>query len=87
MKYSVSIILPVLNEINSLKKTLFTLNKIKIEKEYLIVFSKSLTQKKTKDEINKLKKKYKNLKCFHQIRPFVGGAIDLGIKKAKKNIL
>jgi len=87
MKYSVSIILPVLNEINSLKKTLFTLNKIKIEKEYLIVFSKSLTQKKTKDEINKLKKKYKNLKCFHQIRPFVGGAIDLGIKKAKKKYI
>jgi hypothetical protein len=46
MKYSVSIILPVLNEINSLKKTLFILNKIKIEKEYLIVFSKRFDSKK-----------------------------------------
>jgi GT2 family glycosyltransferase len=27
------------------------------------------------------------LKCFHQIRPFVGGAIDLGIKKAKKKYI
>ena len=87
MKYSVSIILPVLNEINSLKKTLFILNKIKIEKEYLIVFSKSLTKKTTKDAINKLKKKYKNFKSFQQIRPFVGGAIDLGIKKAKKKYI
>jgi hypothetical protein len=45
-----------------------------------------LTQKKTKDAINKLKKKYKNFKSYHQIRPFVGGAIDLGIKKAKKKV-
>ena len=34
-----------------------------------------------------LKKKYKNLKCFSQIRPFVGGAIDLGIIKAQKNFI
>ena len=87
MKYSVSIILPLLNEINSLKKTLFILNKIKIEKEYLIVFSKNLTKKKTINKIYKLKKKYKNFKSFHQIRPFVGGAIDLGIKKAKKKYI
>ena len=48
MKYSISIILPILNEIKSLKK------------------------------------KYKKLKYFKQIRPFVGGAIDLGITKVKK---
>jgi hypothetical protein len=46
-----------------------------------------LTQKKTKDAINRLKKKYKNFKSYHQIRPFVGGAIDLGIKKAKKKYI
>ena len=83
MKYSLSIILPFLNEINSLKKTLSVLNKIKIEKEFLIICSAKLT-KKIKKEITSLKKKYKNLKCYNQSQPFVGGAIDLGLLKAKK---
>ena len=57
MKYSLSIILPFLNEINSLKKTLLILNKIKIEKEFLIIYSAQLTKKKVKKEIFSLKKK------------------------------
>ena len=85
MKYSISIILPILNEINSLKKTLLIINKIKVDKEFIVIYSKKLTKNSVKDEINFLKKKYKNLKYFRQIRPFVGGAIDLGITKAKKN--
>lgn len=84
-KYSISIILPILNEINSLKKTLIILNKIKIEKEYIIIFSKKLTNKNVSNQIFNLKKKYKNLKYFPQKKPFVGGAIDLGITKASKN--
>jgi len=87
MKYSISIILPILNEINSLKKTLLILNEIKIDKEFVIIFSKKLTKKSVKEEIYKLKKKYKNLRYFKQIRPFVGGAIDLGITKAKKKYI
>ena len=86
--YSISIILPILNEIHSLKKTLKILNKInKVDKEYIIIFSKKLTNKSVKKRIFNLKKKYKNLKYFHQIKPFVGGAIDLGIKKASKNFI
>ena len=84
-KYSISIILPILNEINSLKKTLIILNKIKMEKEYIIIFSKKLTNKNVCNQIFNLKKKYKNLKYFPQKKPFVGGAIDLGITKASKN--
>ncbi len=84
-KYSISIILPILNEINSLKKTLIILNKIKIEKEYIIIFSKKLTNKNVSNQIFNLKKKYKNLKYYPQKKPFVGGAIDLGITKASKN--
>lgn len=84
-KYSISIILPILNEINSLKKTLIILNKIKMEKEYIIIFSKKLTNKNVSNQIFNLKKKYKNLKYFPQKKPFVGGAIDLGITKASKN--
>ena len=81
--YSVSIILPILNEINSLKKTIKILEKIKVKKEYLIIFSSKLTNLKVIKEISKLKLKHKNLKYLPQIRPFVGGAIDLGIKLSK----
>lgn len=87
MRYSISIILPILNEIKSLKKTLSILNTIKVEKEFLVIFSKKFTTKKVINEINSLKKKYKNLKCFKQVRPFVGGAIDIGISKSKKKFI
>ena len=87
MKYSISIILPILNEINSLKKTLQILNKIRVDKEFIVIYSNKLTQDLVKDEIHCLKKKYKNLKCLKQIRPFVGGAIDLGIRNTKKNYI
>ena len=87
MKYSISIILPILNEINSLKKTLQILNKIQVDKEFIVIYSNKLTQDSVKDKIYSLKKKYKNLKCLKQIRPFVGGAIDLGIRNTKKNYI
>ncbi len=87
MKYSISIILPLLNEINSLKKTLSILNRIKVDKEYLVIYSNKLTKNSVKNEIKSLKKKYKKLRYFKQIRPFVGGAIDLGITKAKKKYI
>ena len=87
MKYSISIIIPILNEINSLKKTLLIINKIKVEKEFIIIFSQRLTSNLVKNEIVSLKKKYKNLKYFKQIKPFVGGAINTGIIKAKKKFI
>ena len=86
-KYSISIILPILNEINSLKKTLKILNKISVKKEFLIIYSNKLTNNYVKYEILKLKKKYKEIRLKSQQRPFVGGAIDLGIKLAKKNYI
>ena len=52
MKYSISIILPILNEINSLKKTLLILNKIKVDKEFIVIYSNKLTKKSVRDEIN-----------------------------------
>ena len=81
--FSISIILPFLNEINSLKKTITILEKIKFKKEYLIIFSNKLTNKKNKLELQKLKKTLKNFRYYSQLKPFVGGAIDLGIKKSK----
>ena len=59
--YSVSIILPILNEINSLKKTIKILEKIKVKKEYLIIFSNNLQSKSYKRNI-KIKVENKNLK-------------------------
>ena len=84
MKYSISIILPVLNEIISLKKTLLIIDKIKVDKEFLIIYSDKLTKYLVKKKIILLKKKYKTLKYFKQTRPYVGGAIDTGIKNSKK---
>jgi hypothetical protein len=57
MNYSISIILPILNEINSLKKTLLIINKIKVDKEFIVIYSEKLTKNSVKDEINSLKKK------------------------------
>ena len=82
-KFSISIILPFLNEINSLKKTIVILEKIEFPKEYIIIYSNELTNKKNKLELKKLKKSFKNFRCFSQLKPFVGGAIDIGIKKSK----
>jgi len=86
-QYSLSVIIPIINEINSLKKTLTIIDKIKVKKEYLIIYSNKFTPRNIKKEFFRLKKKYKYLKYFPEKRPFVGGAIDLGIKKSKKNYL
>ena len=52
MKYSISIILPILNEINSLKKTLQILDKIRVDKEFIVIYSNKLTQDSVKDEVH-----------------------------------
>ena len=86
-KYTISILLPFLNEINSLKKTILLLEKIKLKKEYIVIYSRSLTLEDNKLELKNLKRLYPNLRYFSQIKPFVGGAIDLGIKKSKLNFI
>ena len=87
LNYTVSIIIPIINEIISLKKTLLIINKIPIKKEFIIIYSEKLTNKKTLDEIKKIKKKYKDLKLFKQKKPYVGGAIMTGIKKCTKQYI
>ena len=86
-KYTLSIIIPIMNEIKSLKKTLKILKKIKVKKEYVIIYSRKFTPPDIQMEISRLKKSYKYLRYFAQRRPFVGGAIDLGIKKSKYKYL
>ena len=80
--YFISIIIPMIDEIHSLKKTLKILNKIKCKKEYLIVVSKNKTPKKIIKKINLIKNK--NLfKLCYQKEKFVGGAIKTGINNSK----
>ena len=85
--YSVSIILPILNEILSLEKTIKIIEKIKVKKEYLVIYSEKLTRDNVFNEIKFLKKKYKNLKYFPQKKPFVGGAINRGIEKSSNKFI
>ena len=85
--YSLSIIIPIMDEINSLKKTIKILERIKVKKEYLIIYSQKFTPLIVKKELLYLKNKYKNLNFFPQKRPYVGGAIDLGIKNSKNKYL
>tara|TARA_A100001015_G_C14820634_1_gene644548 strand:- start:149 stop:850 length:702 start_codon:yes stop_codon:yes gene_type:complete len=85
--YSLSIIIPIMDEINSLKKTIKILERTKVKKEYLIIYSQKFTPLIVKKELSYLKNKYKNLNFFPQKRPFVGGAIDLGIKNSKNKYL
>lgn len=86
-KYSISIILPVINEINSLIYTLKILKKIKEKKEFLIIYSKILTSKTNLAKLNKLKKNDNSIKIYKQIKPYVGGAIMCGINKSKKKYI
>ena len=76
-----------MDEINSLKKTIKILERIKVKKEYLIIYSQKFTPLIVKKELLYLKSKHKNLNFFPQKRPFVGGAIDLGIKNSKNRYL
>ena len=55
-KYSLSIIIPLLNETKSLNKTIKIISKIKIKKEIIIIISRKLILAKTKLFLSKLKK-------------------------------
>ena len=85
--YSISIILPILNEIKSLEKTIKILEKIKVKKEYVIIYSKKLTSGYVLDNLRNFKKRFKNFKYYAQKKPFVGGAIDYGIKMSSKKFI
>ena len=83
--YSLSIILPFVDELNSLIKTINIINKQNREsKEFLIIISSKKTPNKILKKIRKLIKK-NNIKIFYQQEPYVGGAVKKGIKVSKKS--
>ena len=84
--YNISIIIPIIDEFDSLKKTYNIVNSIgRDKKEFLVIMSKKKTPKIIKKKLNKLSSKLNNLKIYCQKAPFVGGAIKTGIKKASKS--
>ena len=82
-KYSLSIVIPTLNEINSISKTINIISKINIKKEIILVISRELTTLNTKIHLKKLKKLNSEIKIYFQKKPFVGGAVMTGIQKSK----
>ena len=85
--YSISIILPVINETYSLSKTVEIILKENIFiKEILIITSKTKTNKKSFEIIKNLEKKFKNIvRHFYQDLPFIGGAIIKGFEVCKSS--
>lgn len=81
-KYSLSIIIPFLNETKSLNKTIKVISKIKIKKEIIVIISKKLIFAETKFFLERLKKNNREVKIFYQKKPFVGGAVSMGISKS-----
>ena len=73
--YGLSIILPFIDELNSLTKTIDIINKQNKEnKEFLIIISSKKTPIKIFKKLQKLIAK-DNVKIFYHNEPFVGGAV------------
>jgi dolichol-phosphate mannosyltransferase len=78
------IIIPTLNESNSIKKLINNINSLKIKKSLLFVDDKSTDG--TQDKIKYFCKKNKNIKyLFKKKNLGIGAAIKSGFKYAKKN--
>lgn len=86
---SYSIILPYVNEINSLRKTLkiIKVDNYKYNIEYLIIISKKLTNQIEHEKLKELLLEFQNEKIniFFQDKPFVGGAIKKGIENSNNS--
>lgn len=91
MVYSYSIILPYINEINSLKKTISIIRSDNIDTtfEFIIIVSDKLTTSEDLDKLEDLKKNFikEKISIFFQKQPYVGGAIKKGIDVASNTHL
>ena len=78
---SYSIILPFINEINSLEKTIKVIKSDNqtSELEFLVIISKKLTTENDYNNLIKLSSRLIDCKLdiFYQDKPFVGGAIKI----------
>jgi len=85
---SLSILIPVYNEIDQLKYTINKLIKLKKKiKKIEIIFIDDFSNDASNLFIKKYSKKYSFIKVFKNIKKGLGSAIQLGIKKSRYNYL
>ncbi len=90
MNKSISIVLPVYNEEDNIADAVFSLDKImeKNYKDYEIIIVESGSTDNSREIIDKLLKKYKNLKAYYQgAKKGYGNAIREGFTKAKNELI
>ena len=84
---SLSLIIPVYNELYQIKDTIFKLKKFKKNiKNFEVIFINDFSNDGTEILIKKNSKKYNFIKLFNNKKKGLGSAIELGILKSKKNI-
>ena len=85
---SLSILIPVYNEIDQLKHTINKLIKIKKKiKNIEIIFIDDFSTDETNKYIRKYSKKYSFIKIYKNKKKGLGSAIQVGIKKSKCNYM
>ena len=85
---SLSLIIPVYNELNQIKDTIFKLKKFKKNiKNFEVIFINDFSNDGTEMLIKKNSKKYNFIKLFNNKRKGLGSAIELGILKSKKKYI
>ena len=82
---SLSIIIPIYNEVKQLNYTIKKLQTLKKKiHNYELIFIDDLSNDGSFKKLTMLKKKYSQIKVFKNIKKGLGSAIKLGIKKSKK---
>ena len=82
---SLSLIIPVYNELNQIKDTIFKLKKFKKNiKNFEVIFINDFSNDGTEILIKKNSRKYNFIKLFNNKKKGLGSAINQGILKSKK---
>ncbi len=82
---SLSIIIPIYNEVKQLNYTIKKLQTLKKKiHNYELIFIDDLSNDGSYKKLTTFKKKYSQIKIYKNIKKGLGGAIKLGIEKSKK---
>ena len=82
---SLSIIIPIYNEVKQLNYTIKKLQALKKKvDDYELIFIDDLSNDGSYEKLLTFKKRYKKIKIFKNVKKGLGSAIKLGIKKSKK---
>jgi dolichol-phosphate mannosyltransferase len=84
---SLSIIIPVYNEIEQISLTINKLTRLKKKINFEVIFIDDFSTDNSFKEIKKISKKKKYIKIFKNKTKGLGSAINYGIKKSKSNYI